>query len=115
MIQTQKEMIEEMYETDHDVAIGIKHDTAYNNIMDNMFYGVLDDLDNLNISSAKPKQYQIGIDTFERSKANMTKDEYIACMKFNIDKYCWRKKGQDISDFKKIIAYANEAISVLES
>lgn len=67
------------------------------------------------IEDSKPKQYQIGIDTFERAKANLTKEEYLACLKFNIDKYLWRLKGQDIEDFKKIIAYANEAINVLES
>lgn len=62
----------------------------------------------------KPIQYQIGIDTFQRAKANLTKDELIACIKFNIDKYNWRKKGQDIEDFKKIIDYANFAIEILE-
>ena len=62
----------------------------------------------------KPIQYQIGIDTFQRAKANLTKDELIACIKFNIDKYNWRKKGQDIEDFKKIIDYANFAIEVLK-
>ena len=61
----------------------------------------------------KPIQYQIAIDTFQRAKANLTKDELIACIKFNIDKYNWRKKGQDIEDFKKIIDYANFAIEVL--
>ena len=64
--------------------------------------------------SRKPIQYQIGIDTFQRAKANLTKDELIACIKFNIDKYNWRKKGQDIEDFKKIIDYANFAIEVLK-
>ena len=63
--------------------------------------------------SRKPIQYQIGIDTFQRAKANLTKDELIAYIKFNIDKYNWRKKGQDIEDFKKIIDYANFAIEVL--
>ena len=62
----------------------------------------------------KPIQYQIGIDTFQRAKANLTKDELIACIKFNIDKYNWRKKGQDTEDFKKIIDYANFAIEVLK-
>ena len=62
----------------------------------------------------KPIQYQIGIDTFQRAKANLTKDELIACIKFNIDKYNWRKKGQDVEDFKKIIDYANFAIEVLK-
>ena len=61
----------------------------------------------------KPKQYQIGIDTFERSESNLSKEEIIAICKFNIDKYCWRKKDQDKEDFKKIIDYANWAIKNL--
>lgn len=65
-------------------------------------------------SSEKPSQYQIGIDTFERSEANMTKEEILACCRFNIDKYNWRKKDQDLSDFKKIIDYANFAIKQIE-
>ena len=70
-------------------------------------------IDNSIDINQKPIQYQIGIDTFQRAKANLTKDELIACIKFNIDKYNWRKKGQDIEDFKKIIDYANFAIEVL--
>ena len=35
----------------------------------------------------KPKQYQIGIDTFQRAEANMTKEEILAWVRFNIDKY----------------------------
>lgn len=62
----------------------------------------------------KPIQYQIGIDTFQRAEANMTPDEIIACCKFNIDKYNWRKKGQQLSDFQKIIDYANFAIRIME-
>ena len=61
----------------------------------------------------KPIQYQIGIDTFERSESNLSKQEIIAICKFNIDKYCWRKKDQDKEDFKKIIDYANWAIKNL--
>jgi len=64
--------------------------------------------------SGKPEQYQIGIDTFERSEANMTKEEILACCRFNIDKYNWRKKDQDLIDFKKIIDYANFAIKQIE-
>lgn len=71
-------------------------------------------IDNTIDINRKPIQYQIGIDTFQRAKANLTKDELIACIKFNIDKYNWRKKGQDIEDFKKIIDYANFAIEVLK-
>lgn len=62
----------------------------------------------------KPKQYQIGIDTFERARANMTPNEIIACCKFNIDKYNWRKKDQQLSDFMKIIDYANFAIEIMQ-
>lgn len=36
-------------------------------------------------------------------------------IRWNIDKYNTRKKGQDISDYKKIIDYANEAIWWLEN
>ena len=63
--------------------------------------------------NTKPKQYQIGIDTFERAESNLTKEEIIAICKFNIDKYCWRKKDQDKEDFKKIIDYVNWAIKNL--
>ena len=62
----------------------------------------------------KPEQYKIGIDTFQRMEANCTKDEILAFCKGNIDKYCWRKKGQDLEDFKKIIDYCNFAIKQLE-
>lgn len=62
----------------------------------------------------KPKQYQIGIDTFERCAANMTKDEIFACVRFNIDKYNWRKKGQDREDFEKIMDYAAWALKQMK-
>ena len=75
---------------------------------------VWEQVENPNKDDRKPIQYQIGIDTFQRAKSNLTKDELIACIKFNIDKYNWRKKGQDIEDFKKIIDYANFAIEVLK-
>jgi hypothetical protein len=63
----------------------------------------------------KPIQYQIGIDTFQRAEANMTKEEILACVRFNIDKYNWRKKGQDKEDFKKIIDYAKWGLKQLEN
>jgi hypothetical protein len=62
---------------------------------------------------SRPKQYEIGIDTFERAEANLNKEEILAICKFNIDKYNWRKKDQDKEDFKKIIDYANWAIKNL--
>ena len=65
------------------------------------------------IDGDKPKQYQIGIDTFTRAESNLSKEEIIAICKFNIDKYNWRKKDQDMEDFKKIIDYANWAIKNL--
>lgn len=61
----------------------------------------------------KPKQYQIGIDTFERAEANLTKEEILVICKFNIDKYCWRQKDQDKEDFQKIIKYAEWALKNL--
>ena len=62
----------------------------------------------------KPIQYQIGIDTFQRAEANMTKEEILACVRFNIDKYNWRKKGQDKEDFEKIIHYAQWALKQIK-
>lgn len=62
----------------------------------------------------KPIQYQIGIDTFERAEANMTKEEILAFCKCSIDKYVWRKKGQDLEDYEKIIVYAKFAIKQLK-
>lgn len=62
----------------------------------------------------RPKQYQRGIDTFERVEANMTPQEIIACCKFSIDKYNWREKGSDEQDFIKIIDYANFAIKQIQ-
>ena len=62
----------------------------------------------------KPKQYQIGIDTFQRAEANMTKEEILAFCKCSIDKYVWRKKGQDLQDYEKIISYAEFAIKQLK-
>ena len=63
----------------------------------------------------KPIQYKDGIDTFDRALANMDKKEILACCKFNIDKYNWRKKNQDREDFEKIIAYAQFAIDVIDN
>jgi hypothetical protein len=64
--------------------------------------------------NSKPEQYRIGIDTFARAEANMNFEEIMACIRFNLDKYTWRRKGQDLEDFKKIIAYAEFGIKQLE-
>lgn len=61
----------------------------------------------------KPKHYANGIDTFERMESNCTVDECLAFAKGNIDKYNFRKKGQDLEDYTKIISYANWAIKLL--
>ncbi|MFW9626836.1 MAG: DUF3310 domain-containing protein [Sulfurospirillum sp.] len=63
----------------------------------------------------KPKQYQIGIDTFERMKANATLEEAMGFIRWNIDKYNTRKKGQTISDYKKIKDYCDQAVWWLEN
>ena len=62
------------------------------------------------ITSNKPFQYQIGIDTFERMRANATYEEAMGFIRWNIDKYNTRQKGQDEDDYKKIISYAQEAL-----
>ena len=61
-------------------------------------------------SNERPKQYNIGIDTFKRCESNMTREEILVCCKFNIDKYNWRTKGQDKEDLEKIINYAKWAL-----
>lgn len=66
-----------------------------------------------NIKYDKPTHYSKGIDTFARMEANCTKEECLAFIKGNIDKYNWRDKGQDLEDFDKIISYAKWAKSIL--
>lgn len=68
----------------------------------------------LNTTANKPEQYNIGIDTFERMRANATFEEAMGFIRWNIDKYNTRQKGQDMSDYKKIKAYCDEALWWLE-
>lgn len=63
----------------------------------------------------KPKQYDIGIDSFERAKANMCKEEIIGACKLNIDKYTWRKKGTDKEDLQKLKDYADLWLWAIEN
>ena len=63
----------------------------------------------------KPKQYQIGIDTFKRSESNQTLSERLAVARFLIDKYTWRKKDQEREDFVKIADYANWAVKQIDN
>jgi hypothetical protein len=62
----------------------------------------------------RPEQYRIGIDTFERMKANCTDEEIIGACKLNIDKYIWRKKDSDIEDLRKAKDYIDLWIEILE-
>lgn len=66
------------------------------------------------IEVKKPVQYLKGMDTFERAEANMSKEEILVCCKFNIDKYNWREKNQDMEDYYKIIDYAKFAIKQIQ-
>jgi len=63
----------------------------------------------------KPSHYaDLKIDTFTRMEANCTLEEKLAFVNGNIDKYTWRKKGQDKSDYEKIINYAKWAIEQID-
>ncbi len=46
-----------------------------------------------------------GIDTITRFKRNSTLEQQKAIAQFNIDKYLWREKGQNIDDIRKIKVY----------
>jgi hypothetical protein len=93
---------------------------AINNFMEeglrfrDEFQKELNEIDNAGIfnkiTSNKPPQYNIGIDTFERMRANATYEEAMGFIRWNIDKYNTRQKGQDEDDYKKIISYAQEAL-----
>lgn len=87
------------------VYLDIGRTTNYHSFL--MFWELVEE-------KAKPSQYQIGIDTFARCEANMTKEEILACCKFNIDKYNWRQKNQDKQDLEKIIHYAQWALKQLK-
>lgn len=67
-------------------------------------------------AGSKPTQYAcLKIDTFERIKADATKEEAIGFCKYNIDKYAHRKKGCDADDIKKIKDYCDLWLWVLEN
>lgn len=55
--------------------------------------------------ATKPFQYQKGIDTIKRAEANLTLEQCIGVAIFQIDKYTWREKDQDIEDCHKIMFY----------
>jgi len=49
-----------------------------------------------------------GCDTFARMRANATYEEAVGFLKYNIDKYIHRSKGQDKDDLRKCHAYLSE-------
>lgn len=55
-----------------------------------------------------------GIQPIETMQANMSKEELIGFLKGNIEKYLWRKKSQDASDYEKIVVYA-QWLSLVEN
>jgi hypothetical protein len=62
----------------------------------------------------RPKQYQIGIDTFTRAIETMSTERIIGFCQGNIDKYIWREKGSDIDDLYKARDYIELWISILQ-
>jgi len=63
---------------------------------------------------SKPTHYAKGIDTIKRAEANLTVNECIAIAKFNIDKYTWREKNQDLADCDKAMVYLKWRIKLLK-
>ena len=95
------------FDYDGDPVVRVDNGLEVGLFLDQIEYSVIYNED-------KPVQYQIGIDTFQRAEANMTKEEILAFCKCSIDKYVWRKKGQDLQDYEKIISYAEFAIKQLK-
>jgi len=46
-----------------------------------------------------------GIDTIKRVKANLSLEQQKGICQFNIDKYLWREKEQNVEDLRKISDY----------
>lgn len=57
-------------------------------------------------TAAQDHYTSIGMQPIEVMKANMTQQEFKGFLKGNIEKYLWRRKGQDLLDYKKIVVYA---------
>lgn len=113
------ELMPEGFEPSDDMAINIymeqelkfrdEFQKELNEIDDEEGEGIVDIFKAAGINP-KPAQYQIGIDTFERMRANATYEEAMGFIRWNIDKYNTRQKGQDKEDYEKIINYAQEAL-----
>ena len=88
------------------------HSAAYEKIIES----VIDEIISEKVDDVKqPQHYNIGIDTFERMRANATYEEAMGFIRWNIDKYNTRKKGCDKEDYIKIKAYCNEALWWIEN
>ena len=48
---------------------------------------------------------KMGIQTMEFCFANMTDEELRGVLKFNVTKYIWRSKGDDLEDYAKAKHY----------
>jgi len=64
--------------------------------------------------ATRPKQYQHGIDTFTRAKANMSIEGIMAATVITVDAYIWRNKGTDYEDFKKARDWLDYCIKCME-
>ena len=64
--------------------------------------------------SHKPKQYKKGIDTFTRSRENMSTEGIMAATVMTVDAYIWRDKGTDYEDFKKARDWLDYCIKIIE-
>jgi len=116
---SQVELMPEGFEPSEDMAINffMEQDLKFrdefqkelNEIDDKEGDGIVDIFKAAGINP-KPVQYNIGIDTFERMRANATYEEAMGFIRWNIDKYNTRQKGQDKEDYEKIISYAQEAL-----
>ena len=116
---SQVELMPEGFEPSDDMAINIymeqelkfrdEFQKELNEIDDKEGNGIVDIFKAAGINP-KPVQYNIGIDTFERMRANATYEEAMGFIRWNIDKYNTRQKGQDKEDYEKIISYAQEAL-----
>lgn len=107
MSNSHKQMKQE-FEADYKVE---PHYEAYNQVMGMFDIACENAKSSKNgINPDKPKHYDIGIDTFTRMRANATFEEAMGFIRWNIDKYNTRAKGQDEEDYKKIEEYCKEAM-----
>ena len=49
---------------------------------------------------------RLGVEVYDICRLNMSRDEFIGAMKWSIEKYVWRDKGDSVKDAQKIQVYA---------